>query len=139
MNKTTSIFLMAATTPLMAQDFLNPLIVTATRTDDDNVPYAVDKISAETIRNEARRTLPEALQYTPGVLVQKTTQGHGSPYVRGFTGRQNLLLVDGVRLNNSVWRSGPVQYWNTVDPYSLESMELVKSQGSVMYGSSLIR
>ncbi len=130
--------MIATITPLMAQDFLSPLIVTATRTDDETVPYAVDTISAATILEDARRTLPEALQYTPGVLVQKTAQGHGSPFVRGFTGRQNLLLVDGVRLNNSTWRSGPVQYWNTVDAYSLDHMELVKSQGSVLYGSDAI-
>ncbi len=122
-----------------AQDLLNPLIVTATRTEEeDEVPYTVEKISKELLRQQARRTLPEALQFTPGVLVQKTAHGHGSPFIRGFTGRQNLLLVDGVRMNNSIWRSGPVQYWNTVDALALDSLELVKSQGSVIYGSDAI-
>ena len=138
MKPTASLLLLTSLAPLSAQDLLNPLIVTATRSEDENVPYSVAKITAETMRNEARRTLPEALEYVPGVLVQKTTQGHGSPFIRGFTGRQNLLLVDGVRLNNSVWRSGPVQYWNTVDPYSLDHLELVKSQGSVIFGSDAI-
>ncbi len=122
-----------------AQDLLNPLIVTATRTEEeDEVPYTVEKISKELLQQQARRTLPEALQFTPGVLVQKTAHGHGSPFIRGFTGRQNLLLVDGVRMNNSIWRSGPVQYWNTVDALALDSLELVKSQGSVIYGSDAI-
>ncbi len=138
MKPTTPLLFLTTLAPLSAQDLLNPLIVTATRSSDDNVPYSVEKVTAEMMRNEARRTLPEALENIPGVLVQKTTQGHGSPFIRGFTGRQNLLLVDGVRLNNSIWRSGPVQYWNTVDPYSLDSFELVKSQGSVIYGSDAI-
>jgi hemoglobin/transferrin/lactoferrin receptor protein len=127
-------------TPVLShsQDLLNPLIVTATRTEEEEVPYTVEKISKELLRQQARRTLPEALQFTPGVLVQKTTHGHGSPFIRGFTGRQNLLLVDGVRMNNSIWRSGPVQYWNTVDALALDSLELVKSQGSVIYGSDAI-
>ena len=72
------------------------------------------------------------------MLVQKTANGHGSPFIRGFTGRQNLLLVDGVRLNNSTFRSGPVQYWNTVDPLSIDHIELIKSQGSVLYGSDAV-
>ena len=67
--------------------------------------------------------------------MQKTAHGHGSPIIRGFTGRQNLLLVDGIRVNNSTFRGGPVQYWNTVDALAIDHIELIKSQGSVLYGS----
>ncbi len=125
---------------LHAQDVLDPLIVTASRseTTESHTPYTVEEIDQTFIEQNKRRTLPEALQFTPGVLVQKTAYGHGSPFIRGFTGRQNLLMVDGVRVNNSVWRSGPVQYWNTIDPYSIDHVELVKSQGSVLYGSDAI-
>ncbi len=55
-----------------------------------------------------------------------------------MTGRSNLLLLDGVRMNNSTWRSGPVQYWNTLDSYSVDHLELIKSQGSVPFGSDAI-
>jgi hemoglobin/transferrin/lactoferrin receptor protein len=140
MKPTTPLFLLASLTPLSAQDVLNPLIVTAERSpgQSSDAPYTTEVVTAEFIRQQSRRTLPEALQYTPGVLVQKTANGHGSPFIRGFTGRQNLLLMDGVRINNSTFRSGPVQYWNTVDPLSLSHMELVKSQGSVQFGSDAI-
>ena len=132
--------LLFAVAPVYSQDFLDPLVVTATRTgiDASDSPYSIDVLDAEFISENARRTLPEALQYTPGVLVQKTANGHGSPFIRGFTGRQNLLLVDGVRINNSAFRGGPVQYWNTVDPLSVERLELVLSQGSVLYGSDAV-
>ncbi len=121
----------------LAQDFLNPLIVSADRIgrDADSAAYSVEIFNSEFLTENTRRTLPEVLQLTPGVLVQKTAHGHGSPFIRGFTGRQNLLLIDGVRINNSTFRSGPVQYWNTVDPLALERIELVRSQGSVLYGS----
>lgn len=120
-----------------AQDFLEPLIVTASRTATPlkETPYSVASFSSEDFRENTVRTLPDALRYTPGVLVQKTAYGHGSPFIRGLTGRQNLLLVDGVRFNNSTIRGGPVQYWNTLDSLSLDHFELIRSQGSVLYGS----
>jgi hemoglobin/transferrin/lactoferrin receptor protein len=132
--------LLAASSPAFAQDFLDPLVVTASKLEQQasDAPYSSSVIGSEFIWDETRRTLPEALAYTPGVLVQKTAYGHGSPFIRGFTGRQNLLLVDGVRLNNSTFRSGPVQYWNTVDSLSIDHLELVKSQGSVLYGSDAV-
>lgn len=133
-------FLSLVPLALHGQDMLDPLVTTASRieTSESDTPYTVEWLSSEYIRDNTRRTLPEVLQFTPGVLVQKTANGHGSPFVRGFTGRQNLLMVDGVRINNSAWRGGPVQYWNTVDPFSIDRLELVKSQGSVLYGSDAI-
>ena len=133
-------YLLAASSPVFAQNFLDPLVVTASRLEQEasRAPYSSEVISSEFIWENTRRTLPEALTYTPGVLVQKTAYGHGSPFIRGFTGRQNLLLVDGVRLNNSTFRSGPMQYWNTVDSLSIDHLELVKSQGSVLYGSDAV-
>jgi hemoglobin/transferrin/lactoferrin receptor protein len=132
--------LVCLSTPALSQDFLDPLVVTATRSmqSASDVAYSTSVIGADFIRENNRRTLPDALQYTPGVLVQKTAHGHGSPIIRGFTGRQNLLLVEGVRMNNSTFRSGPVQYWNTVDPFTVDHLELIKSQGSVLYGSDAV-
>jgi hypothetical protein len=57
-----------------------------------------------------------ALQNEVGVLMQRTAAGQSSPFVRGLTGQQVLILVDGVRLNNSFFRRGPNQYFNTIDP-----------------------
>jgi len=74
----------------------------------------------------------------PGVMVQKTGHGQGSPYIRGFTGFRTLLMIDGIRLNNAVFRDGPNQYWNTVDPFSIERLEVVKGPSSVLYGSDAI-
>ncbi len=84
------------------------------------------------------RTIPEALKEIPGISIQKTSHGQGSPYIRGFTGFRTLLLIDGIRVNNSVFRSGPNQYWNTVDPYSIDSLEIAKGTGGVLYGSDAI-
>jgi hemoglobin/transferrin/lactoferrin receptor protein len=140
MTSRISLYWLAASFSAFAQNFLDPLVVTASRLEQQasRAPYSSAVIGSEFIWENTRRTLPEAMAYTPGVMVQKTTHGHGSPIIRGFTGRQNLLLVDGVRLNNSTFRSGPVQYWNTVDALSIDHLELIKSQGSVLYGSDAV-
>ena len=117
---------------------LPDVVVTASRTDKNNLdlPYSTTSFSGRDISNyKLSRTTPEILREVPGVLVQKTGHAQGSPYVRGFTGFRTLFLVDGIRLNNSVFRDGPNQYWGTVDPYMIDDFELVKGPSSVMYGS----
>jgi len=105
----------------------------------DRVPYTLTLLTRPRLRRELMaRTLPEALEEEPGVMVQKTAHGHGSPYIRGFTSYRTLLLIDGVRVNNSVFRDGPNQYWNTLDPLSLARLEVVKGPASVLYGSDAV-
>jgi len=120
---------------------LDEIIVTASRRSEKAfvVPYTVNVQDArELIENRQVRTLAEALRELPGVMVQKTGHGQGSPYIRGFTGLRTLFLIDGIRLNNSTFREGPNQYWNTVDPFSVQRLELVKGPSSALYGSDAI-
>ncbi|MDD5707074.1 MAG: TonB-dependent receptor plug domain-containing protein, partial [Kiritimatiellae bacterium] len=93
-----------------------PIVVTASREPRDPhlLPAAIH--TRERDRTAPPATTPEALAELPSCLLQKTSQGQGSPFIRGFTGFRTLMLNDGVRLNNSVMRDGPNQYWNTVDP-----------------------
>lgn len=117
------------------------IVVTATATENPvrDLPFTVETLDAvDLIRRQQARTLPEALHRLPGVMVQKTAHGQGSPFIRGFTGFRTLLLVDGIRLNNSVFRDGPNQYWATVDPLGLERLEVVKGPSSAIYGSDAI-
>lgn len=115
-------------------------VVTATRTEADpaDLPIRTELLSTEFLRERMVRTLPEALRDVPGVMVQKTSNGQGSPFIRGFTGFRTLLLVDGIRVNNSVFREGPNQYWATIDPLTVDRMEVVKGPSSVLYGSDAI-
>jgi hemoglobin/transferrin/lactoferrin receptor protein len=104
-----------------------------------NAPYTAYVRNEEDIRMEDMvRTTPEAMEGIPSVMVQKTAYGQGSPYMRGFTGFRTLMLIDGVRLNNSVFRDGPNQYWNTVDPFSVDRYEILMGPASVLYGSDAI-
>lgn len=91
--------------------------------------------------NIERRTSPntaDALREVPGVLVQKTTAGHGAPIIRGLIGKDVLLLYNGIRLNKPTFRFGANQYMNTISAESLDRIEVTKGPGSVMYGSDAI-
>lgn len=120
---------------------LEEVIVTATRSEQHvlDLPYTAERISGAALRREQMAaTMPEALTETPGVLVQQTAHGQGSPFLRGFTGFRTLALVDGIRLNNSTFRDGPNQYWSTIDALAVERLEIVKGPSSVMYGSDAV-
>ncbi|NUN52892.1 MAG: TonB-dependent receptor, partial [Planctomycetaceae bacterium] len=117
---------------------LDEIVVTATRGEERafEVPASLTRIGWEEIQvDRMRRTLPDALLDTPSVMVQRTAHGQASPFLRGFTGYQTLILVDGIRLNNSTFRSGPNQYFSTIDSFSVEALEVVRGPSSVLHGS----
>jgi hemoglobin/transferrin/lactoferrin receptor protein len=117
------------------------IVVTALRVEKDakSVPYTTYRMTADKAQvQESKRTTPDVLSGKPSVMVQKTSYGQGSPVLRGFTGFRTLFLIDGIRLNSSVFRDGPNQYWNTVDPFSVSDYELVMGPSSVLYGSDAV-
>jgi hemoglobin/transferrin/lactoferrin receptor protein len=117
------------------------VVVTGTRSPKDVLedPFFSSVMGKGKIQEERlSRSLPEALSEETGVSVQKTGPAQSSPYIRGMTGYHTLLLIDGIRLNNSVFRSGPNQYWSTVDSYTVEKAEIVRGTSSVLYGSDAL-
>jgi outer membrane receptor protein involved in Fe transport len=103
-----------------------------------NLPYSLVQKNATAIKFGNYRTTPEALMGSSGVFVQKTNHGGGSAFIRGLTGNQTLLMLDGVRLNNATFRYGPNQYLNNIDLYTIDQIEVSKGTGSVEYGSDAI-
>ena len=103
-----------------------------------NLPYSLVQKNAASIKFGNYRTTPEALMGSSGVFVQKTNHGGGSAFIRGLTGNQTLLMLDGVRINNATFRYGPNQYLNNIDLYSIDQIEVSKGTGSVEYGSDAI-
>lgn len=119
---------------------LPEMVITATRMEEDpfSLPYSISTVNSLDLDRTMPRTAPEALREVPSVMLQKTAHGQGSPYLRGFTGFRTLMLVDGIRLNNSTFRDGPNQYWGTIDALSLDRIEVLRGPASVMYGSDAI-
>ena len=101
-------------------------------------PHSISVLNQEELVTLSPRSSAEALFGMPGVFLQKTNHGGGSPIVRGLTGNQSLQMIDGIRLNNAISRYGPSQYFNTIDPNSISHIEVVRGAGSVQYGSDAI-
>lgn len=116
--------------------------VTVTAERDDRAvflsPMAVTTVSRQEMLRQWPRSTPEALFGTQGVWLQKTNHGGGSPFLRGLTGNQVLMLIDGIRLNNATFRYGPNQYLNTIDPNMIDRIEVVRGQGATLYGSDAL-
>jgi outer membrane receptor protein involved in Fe transport len=116
---------------------MDEVTVTATKRSMNKsaLPYSVELLTREESSRNLSRTVPESLAGIPGIFIQKTNHAGGAPFVRGLTGNQSLILVDGIRLNNSIFRYGPNQYLTLVDPFIVDRIEVVKGTGSVQYGS----
>jgi hemoglobin/transferrin/lactoferrin receptor protein len=125
---------------LSLEELMHVSVITATRvaTDPFDLPFFTQALTQRDYERLLPATLPDWLQEVPGIMVQKTANGQGSPIIRGFTGFRTAMLIDGVRLNNSTFRDGPNQYWNTVDPLSVSRLEVVQGPGSVLYGSDAV-
>ena len=80
----------------------------------------------------------ELLQSSGQVHVQQSQQGGGSPVIRGFEANRILLVVDGIRLNNAIYRSGHLQNSSSIDASMLEELEVVLGPNSVKYGSDAL-
>lgn len=133
----TALAVVAAAPPESADD-ANRTVVTPSRGgttsqfDTDRMVHVVGE--AELLEAQPLDG-PAAVAELPGVFLQRTHRGAGTPFLRGMAGPQNLILVDGVRYNLSTFRTGPNQYAALVDPLALRAVELVMGPGSVLYGS----
>lgn len=95
-------------------------------------------ITAKEIQQISPQTSADLLAAVPGVKVQKSQFGGGSPVIRGMESNRVLLVVDGVRMNNAIYRKGHLQNAITVSPNQLDRTEIVFGPSSVVYGSDAL-
>ena len=95
-------------------------------------------VTSQEIYNSNISSSAELLLLSEGVTIQKSSFGGGSPIIRGFEANRVLLMVDGVRMNNAIYRGGHLQNSITIDPFIIENCEIIFGSSAVSYGSDAI-
>ncbi|MEM7551054.1 MAG: TonB-dependent receptor [Bacteroidota bacterium] len=119
---------------------MDEVIISANKWEQDasEIPNEILNITSKEIEYQQPQTSADLLKSSGQVFVQKSQLGGGSPFLRGFAANRVLLVVDGVRLNNAIYRSGNLQNVINIDPNALESAEVIFGPGSVIYGSDAL-
>ena len=119
---------------------LEEFVISAYRWEQNKneVPNKITTISEEKIEFYNPQTSADLLGNTKEVFIQKSQLGGGSPMIRGFATNSVLLVVDGVRMNNAIFRSGNLQNVISLDPHAIENSEVIFGPGSVTYGSDAL-
>jgi len=119
---------------------LDQLLISADRyqTTRNKSVQEIEVISSKKMYQLQGATLAETLVNTGKVFVQKSQMGGGSPVLRGFEASRVLIVVDGIRLNNSTFRAGHLQDIITVDQFGLDRMEVNFGSGSTLFGSDAL-
>ncbi|MBA2328872.1 MAG: TonB-dependent receptor [Flavisolibacter sp.] len=103
-----------------------------------NLAQKIDVIAQRQINLLNSQNTGDLLVNTGNVFVQKSQQGGSSPIIRGFEASRVLLVVDGIRMNNAIYRSGHLQNVITVDQNMLERIEVLYGPASTLYGSDAL-
>ena len=116
-------------------------IIVSNNKNSNNIKNVAEKkihITPEEIESLNASNPAELLEKKGGVSVQRSQMGGGSPNIRGFEANKVLLVIDGVRLNNAIYRSGHLQNIITIDEYMLEDIEIIFGPSSVLHGSDAL-
>lgn len=131
----------ASTIPLdvlAEQDSIDEIVVTATQRPAraEDVSQAVSVSDSEAMA--VVKLVTDALVSMPGVAIQQTTPGQGAAIIRGLKGSSILHLVDGMRLNNAIFRSAPTQYLALVPRTAVDRIEVLRGTPASLYGSDAV-
>ncbi len=119
---------------------LDEVVVSVNRWEQTKteIPHTIKTISAKDVLHYNPQSTADLLGTKGGVFIQKSQMGGGSPMIRGFAANRVLIVVDGIRMNNAIFRSGNLHNVISVDAQSLENTEVIFGPGSVIYGSDAL-
>ncbi len=104
----------------------------------NEIPNTIVRIDMRDAQLHNPQTAADLLTLSGHVFIQKSQMGGGSPMIRGFATNRILIVVDGVRMNNAIFRSGNLQNVINIDPLSVQNAEVIFGPGSIIYGSDAI-
>jgi len=104
----------------------------------NEVPNRISIVTRQETQFQNPQTTADLLGISDEIFIQKSQLGGGSPMIRGFATNRILIMVDGVRMNNAIYREGNIQNVISLDPAMLESTEIIFGPGASAYGSDAI-
>jgi hemoglobin/transferrin/lactoferrin receptor protein len=124
----------------LQQRYLDEVVVSANRWEQNirEISGRITKLSSKEIQFQNPQTSADLLGLTNQVFIQKSQLGGGSPIIRGFSTNRVMLVIDGVRMNNAIFRGGNVQNVISLDAHAIRETEVLFGPGSAMYGSDAI-
>jgi hemoglobin/transferrin/lactoferrin receptor protein len=116
------------------------VVISASRFEEKktDVVQKIQVIRSSDLQNMNQTSTADMLSQTGNILVQKSQQGGGSPIIRGFETNRVLIVVDGVRMNNAIYRGGHLQNVMTLDNSILDRVEVAFGPSSAVYGSDAL-
>jgi hemoglobin/transferrin/lactoferrin receptor protein len=119
---------------------IEEVVVSASKFEEKrkDVAQKIQVMRASELQNMNQSSTADVLANSGNVMVQKSQLGGGSPIIRGFETNKVLIVVDGMRMNNAIYRGGHLQNVITVDNSIMDRVEIVFGPGSVMYGSDAL-
>ncbi len=119
---------------------IEEFVISANRWEQNKneIPNKITTVLKPSIELQNPTTSADLLGISDEVYIQKSQMGGGSPMIRGFATNRILIVVDGVRMNNAIYREGNIQNVISLDPLSLESAEIIFGPGASVYGSDAI-
>lgn len=116
------------------------IVVSASKFEEkkNDVAQKIQVLRATEIASQNQSSMADVLSNTGSVMVQKSQLGGGSPIIRGFETNKVLMVVDGIRMNNAIYRGGHIQNIVTLDNSIMDRVEVVFGAGSVVYGSDAL-
>jgi hemoglobin/transferrin/lactoferrin receptor protein len=119
---------------------IEEFVISANRWEQNKneVPNKITTVLKPAVELQNPQTTADLLGISDEVFIQKSQLGGGSPMIRGFATNRVLIVVDGVRMNNAIYREGNIQNVISLDPSALESTEIIFGPGAAIYGSDAI-
>jgi hemoglobin/transferrin/lactoferrin receptor protein len=119
---------------------LSEMVISATRNANHlkDIAQPISAIQRKDIQFINPANAADLLSQTGTALVQKSQLGGGSPILRGFEANKVLYVVDGVRMNNAIYRGGHLQDILSLDPMAMENVEIAYGPSAVAYGSDAL-
>ncbi|MFN8258280.1 MAG: TonB-dependent receptor [Bacteroidales bacterium] len=123
-----------------ADHLFDEVIISANKVEESKriVVQQVQILNQKSIELSQSQSSADLLQNTGNVFIQKSQLGGGSPVLRGFEASRVLLVVDGIRMNNLIYRAGHLQNVVTIDNNMLERAEILFGPSSTIYGSDAL-